>query len=147
MRRGALWWYWYARGDHAEARELVGFRLELPTAQRPSLGRARALATYGVMTWEMGGPAGALALRDESLVVTRQFRTPRPSQKCCCTPRLRRALSAIFSRATAACNEALELAREAGPEHIASSALTILGRVAVLRSERRGHRIPAFRKR
>jgi hypothetical protein len=71
---GALWWYWHVRGDHAESRELVGSLLASAAAQRPSLGRARALATYGVMTWGMGDPAGALALHDESLVLTRQFR-------------------------------------------------------------------------
>jgi predicted ATPase/DNA-binding XRE family transcriptional regulator len=132
---GALWWYWHVRGAHAEARELVGALLELPTAQRPSLGRARALATYGVMTWGLGDAAGGLALHDESLILTRQYGDAHAVAEVLMHAAVAASFMGDLPRATAACSEALELARNAAADHIASSALSILGRVAMLQGD------------
>jgi DNA-binding NarL/FixJ family response regulator/Tfp pilus assembly protein PilF len=132
---GALWWYWHVRGDHAQARELVGSLLALPSARRPSIGRARALATYGVMTWAMGEPTAALALYDESLVLTRQFGDPEGVAEVLMHAAVAASFTGDLTRATASCTEALELARGASADHIASSSLTILGRIAMLQGD------------
>ena len=132
---GALWWYWHVRGDHAQARELVGSLLERPAAQRPTWGRARALATYGVMTWGTGDAAAALALHEESLVLTRRFGNARTVAEVLMHLGVAASSTGDVARATAACGEALALARDAGAEHIASSALSILGRVAMLQGD------------
>ena len=132
---GALWWYWHVRGDHAQAREVVGPLLALPAAQRPTWGRARALATYGVMTWGTGDATAALALYDESLGLLRPLEDARTVAEVLMHRAVAASSTGDLARATKACAEALALARAVGAAHIASSALSILGSVALLQGD------------
>jgi non-specific serine/threonine protein kinase len=72
LRLGAaLWQFWWARSDAAEARERVESILALATAVPPSPARARALHGAGVLAHELADYVEAESLFEQSLRVAR----------------------------------------------------------------------------
>jgi predicted ATPase/DNA-binding CsgD family transcriptional regulator len=73
LRLGAaLWRFWWARSDAAEARERVEGILALAAVMPPSSARARALHGAGVLACELGEYPRARTLLGESLTIARE---------------------------------------------------------------------------
>jgi predicted ATPase/DNA-binding CsgD family transcriptional regulator len=74
LRLGAaLWQFWWARSDAAEARERVGGVLALAALMPPSPARIRALHGAGVLAHELADYAGAESLFRQSLDLARRL--------------------------------------------------------------------------
>jgi non-specific serine/threonine protein kinase len=68
---GALRWFWYYYGYPAEACAWLADLLSLPTAQRPSAGRARALLAAAMVAWNQSQPDQAYGFYAEALELAR----------------------------------------------------------------------------
>jgi predicted ATPase len=68
----ALWRFWWARGDTADARECVDGVLAAASSVSPSVVRRKALHGAGVLAGEVEEYASAQSLLDESLLASRQ---------------------------------------------------------------------------
>ena len=71
---GALWAFWFVRGDIIEGREHLTTALSIDGAERPTKARAQALNCAGGMALMQSDYATARALHEESLAISRQLR-------------------------------------------------------------------------
>src|SRR5579871_2549370 len=65
----ALWWFWYVRGHHREARERLAIALR--TGESPPLLKARALRYIGYSATVLADAAAAQAALEQALAIAR----------------------------------------------------------------------------
>ncbi|MGI8551215.1 MAG: ATP-binding protein [Dehalococcoidia bacterium] len=70
---GALWWYFYVRGSLSAGRQWVDRLLMRPVAERPTVGRARALLCKAHLAFYQGDPEIAKSCGEEGLAIAREL--------------------------------------------------------------------------
>ncbi len=70
---GALWWYWYMRGNYNEARHWLEAALVLPKTGRQTAARAQVLAGAGIMTGSLGDLGKAQTFLKESIALYQEL--------------------------------------------------------------------------
>jgi predicted ATPase/class 3 adenylate cyclase len=73
---GALWRFWQQRGHLAEGREWFKVILDLPSGQRASSARAKALIGAGGMAWWQKDRDAAGACYEEAVAIERELGDP-----------------------------------------------------------------------
>jgi predicted ATPase len=69
----ALWWFWVARGNASEGRELLEAAEGLvPTTEQGRLARARAVSGAGLLAWRQRDYAGGEALAERGAALSRE---------------------------------------------------------------------------
>jgi non-specific serine/threonine protein kinase len=127
----ALWRFWLINGHLNEARGWLQELLELPSA---SATRTRLLHAAARIENHLGNEAGAKALAEESLAISRTPGNPPPPADVLRLLGLLHLWKAEVDSAQLLFDEALELATEASDHSAQSGALQGLAEVACLRN-------------
>ena len=76
LAAGALWRFWQQRGHLTEGREWFKVILDLPSGQRSTLARAKALIGAGGMAWWQKDRDAAGACYEEAVAIERELGDP-----------------------------------------------------------------------
>jgi predicted ATPase/class 3 adenylate cyclase len=123
---GALWRFWHQRGHLAEGRRWLDEILAMPSGQRPTAARAKALTgAGGIAWWQIDHPA-ARSFYDEALAVERQVGSPARIAEALYNDAFAQGAAGDFKAANRLLEESLDLFRQTNNEHGVARALVML---------------------
>jgi predicted ATPase/class 3 adenylate cyclase len=123
---GALWRFWHQRGHLAEGRRWLDEILAMPSGQRPTAARARALTgAGGIAWWQIDHPA-ARAFYDEALAVERQVGAPARIAEALYNDAFAQGAAGDNQTAGRLLEESLDLFRQENDEHGEARVLVML---------------------
>ncbi len=123
---GALWRFWHQRGHLAEGRRWLGEILAMPSGQRPTAARAKALSgAGGIAWWQVDHPA-ARSFYDEALAVERQVGAPARIAEALYDDAFAQGAAGDFQTANGLLEESLDLFRQTKNEHGVARVLVML---------------------
>ena len=123
---GSLWRFWQQRGHLAEGRRWLDEILAMPSGQRPTAARAKALTgAGGIAWWQIDHPA-ARSFYDEALAVERQVGVPAQIAEALYNNAFALGAAGDLHAANGMLEESLDLFRKTNNEHGVARALVML---------------------
>jgi tetratricopeptide (TPR) repeat protein len=113
---GALWRFWQQRGHLAEGRRWLEELLALPSGQRRTPARAKALAGAGGIAWWQEDIPAASGFYEEALAIERELGDPARIAEALYNQAFVAGAAGDFDAAGRMFEESLELFRRAGDE-------------------------------
>ena len=123
---GALWRFWQQRGHLAEGRRLTEEILAMPSGQRRTAGRAKALTGAGGIAWWQNDHRAARGFYGDALAIERELGDPARIAEALYNEAFVVAAADDLESAARLLDESLELFRSVGDEVGVARALVML---------------------